>query len=108
LVQSLNGKRIEIDGYVVPLEFDITRVKEFLLVPFVGACIHVPPPPPSQIIFVKLATAVDVSRTFAPVTVRGVLRTDAASTKLADAGYTLSGAQASERNPCRAFGCRGR
>ena len=46
VVAELNGKRVKIGGYVVPLDFDATKVTEFLLVPFVGACIHVPPPPP--------------------------------------------------------------
>lgn len=57
--QALNGKRVEIDGYVVPLEFEATRVKEFLLVPYVGACIHVQSPPTNQIIYVKAAKIFD-------------------------------------------------
>ena len=52
--QSLDGKRVHIGGYVVPLDFEATTVKEFLLVPFVGACIHVPPPPANQIVYVKV------------------------------------------------------
>ena len=40
VVASLDGKRVHIGGYIVPLDFEATRVKEFLLVPFVGACIH--------------------------------------------------------------------
>ena len=55
VVPELDGKRVRIGGYVVPLDFEATNVKEFLLVPFVGACIHVPPPPPNQIIYVKSA-----------------------------------------------------
>jgi hypothetical protein len=53
VVAELDGKRVRIGGYVVPLDFESTTVKEFLLVPFVGACIHVPPPPANQIIYVK-------------------------------------------------------
>ena len=45
VVTDLDGKRVRIGGYVVPLDFEATSVKEFLLVPFVGACIHVPPSP---------------------------------------------------------------
>ena len=51
------GKRIQIDGFMVPLEFDYGEgltVEEFVLVPDAGMCIHVPPPPPNQMIFVKL------------------------------------------------------
>ena len=53
VVAELNGKRVRIGGYVVPLDFEATTIKEFLLVPFVGACIHVPPPPANQIVYVK-------------------------------------------------------
>ena len=53
LVESLNGQQVRIPGYFLPLEASGTRVTEFLLVPYVGACIHVPPPPPNQIVHVR-------------------------------------------------------
>ena len=89
VVASLDGKRVHIGGYVVPLDFEATRIKEFLLVPFVGACIHVPPPPPNQIIYVKSDKGFDVKGQFDPVYVTGTLRTTAAATGLADTGYSL-------------------
>jgi hypothetical protein len=89
VVASLDGKRVQIGGYVVPLDFDATRVKEFLLVPFVGACIHVPPPPPNQIVYVKAEGGVDVKGTFDPVWVTGTLTVTPAFTGLAEAGYSL-------------------
>lgn len=89
VVTELNGKRVRIGGYIVPLDFDATNIKEFLLVPFVGACIHVPPPPANQIIYVKIEKGMDVGGTFDPVTVSGTIRTDVAFTGLADAGYTM-------------------
>jgi len=49
---SLNGARIRIAGFVVPLERQGDEIREFLLVPYFGACIHVPPPPANQIIYV--------------------------------------------------------
>ena len=54
VVEELNGKHVRIPGYLLPLELDGTKVTEFFLVPYVGACIHVPPPPPNQIVHVKL------------------------------------------------------
>jgi hypothetical protein len=90
VVQSLDGKRVHIGGYVVPLDFDATRVKEFLLVPFVGACIHVPPPPANQIVYVKAEQGFDVKATFEPVWVTGTLTVTPAFTGLAEAGYTLT------------------
>jgi hypothetical protein len=90
VVQGLDGKRVHIGGYVVPLDFEATRVKEFLLVPFVGACIHVPPPPANQIVYVKAEQGFDVKATFEPVWVTGTLTVTPAFTGLAEAGYTLT------------------
>jgi uncharacterized protein len=89
VVASLGGKRVHIGGYVVPLNFDSTRVTDFLLVPFVGACIHVPPPPANQIIYVKVEQGFDVKGTFDPVWVTGTLKVTPTFTGLADAGYSL-------------------
>ena len=89
VVEGLAGKRVHIGGYVVPLNFDATRVKEFLLVPFVGACIHVPPPPANQIVYVKADKGFDVSGMFEPVWVTGTLKVTTAFTGLAEAGYSL-------------------
>ena len=54
IVEELNGQRVRIPGYLLPLERSDTKVKEFLLVPYIGACIHVPPPPPNQIVHVNI------------------------------------------------------
>ena len=90
VVQALDGKKVSIGGYIVPLDFDATQVKEFLLVPFVGACIHVPPPPANQIVYVKSAKGFDIKGTFDPVTVTGTMTTTVAFTGIAEAGYTLA------------------
>ncbi len=54
---ELHQSEIKIPGFVIPLEMDGKNVTEFLLVPYFGACIHVPPPPANQIIHVKLEKA---------------------------------------------------
>lgn len=90
VVPELDGQSVSIGGYVVPLDFDATTVKEFLLVPFVGACIHVPPPPANQIIYVKTEKGFEVGGQFDPVTVTGKINTTVAFTGLADAGYTIT------------------
>jgi hypothetical protein len=97
VVESLGGKRVHIGGYIVPLDFDATRVTDFLLVPFVGACIHVPPPPANQIIYVKVAQGFDVQGTFDPVWVTGTLSVTPTYTGLADAGYTLDAEKVESR-----------
>jgi uncharacterized protein len=90
VVADLNGKRVRLGGYVVPLDFDATKVTEFLLVPFVGACIHVPPPPANQIVYVKATQGITLKGQFDPVYVTGVLSTDGQFTGLADTGYSLA------------------
>jgi len=71
LVVDLDKKKIRLAGYVLPLDFEGTLVKSFLLVPSVGACIHVPPPPPNQIIYVKPAKPFVSEELYAPVWVTG-------------------------------------
>lgn len=89
VVEALDGKRVRIGGYVVALDFDATTITEFLLVPFVGACIHVPAPPSNQVIYVKSEKGFAVQGSFDPVYVTGVLKVISTSTGLADAGYTI-------------------
>jgi uncharacterized protein len=68
---AIDGKLIRIPGYVLPLEFSGTKVTEFLLVPWVGACIHTPPPEPNQIVYVKPDKAFEIRRMFDAVWVTG-------------------------------------
>ena len=75
VVEDLNGKQVRLPGYILPLEMSGSRVTEFLLVPYVGACIHVPPPPPNQIVFVKTGTKKGYANAqlYDPVWVTGVI-----------------------------------
>lgn len=90
---ALNGKKIKLPGYVTPLEVDEKAevVKEFLLVPYFGACIHVPPPPLNQTILVKTQPdkALNMGDMYSPIWVYGTLSSDFAHTDLADAGYQI-------------------
>ncbi|HLD65433.1 MAG TPA: DUF3299 domain-containing protein [Pseudomonas sp.] len=90
VVQALDGKAVKLPGYIVPL--DVTeegRVVEFLLVPYFGACIHVPPPPSNQIVHVKSELGVLMDALYQPFWVEGPLRVEASSSELAEAGYTM-------------------
>ncbi|MFK7962937.1 MAG: DUF3299 domain-containing protein [Burkholderiaceae bacterium] len=80
--ESLDGKTVRMPGYVLPLESEGTAVREFLLVPFVGACIHVPPPPPNQMVFVESAQPYESDALFEPVWVEGVLTVSAGTHSL--------------------------
>ncbi len=93
VVAELDGEIIRLPGYVLPLEFEETSVREFLLVPYFGACIHVPPPPSNQIVFVKSDEPIEVSGLFEAVWVTGEIKTVPVSSDLADAGYTMDAIQ---------------
>jgi uncharacterized protein len=81
---------VRIPGYVVPIGFDGVGVKQFLLVPYVGACIHVPPPPPNQIIYVESKKRVPLRRQFEAVIVTGTFAASELSTDLAEVGYRIA------------------
>lgn len=81
--KALDGKPVRIPGYLLPLEFDGDRVTEFLLVPYVGACIHTPPPPPNQIVHVKTEEAYTLDGgLYAPVWVSGLMKTERSQSNL--------------------------
>lgn len=96
VVEALNGKKIKIPGYVLPLKFKGEEVLEFLLVPFVGACIHVPPPPENQMVVVKLKTPMNGRDLWDPVWVSGVMQTKRLKTEFATAGYFMENALAED------------
>ena len=46
----LNGAYIKMPGFIIPIDLSTDGVTSFVLVPYVGACIHTPPPPPNQLV----------------------------------------------------------
>jgi hypothetical protein len=90
--EDLDGKVIKMAGFVTPLAFEGTRISEFLLVPFVGACIHVPPPPANQIVYVSgVKGYTPTGGLLYPVWVTGTLKAAPIDTNLANVGYRLEG-----------------
>ena len=89
VVGELDGRQVRLPGFVVPLDFQDTETSEFLLVPYFGACIHVPPPPSNQIVYVHTVAGYPLKELFDPVWVTGVIRTQAHLNELGDAGYTM-------------------
>ena len=80
---ELNGQTVKLSGYALPLSWNSAqRVTEFLLAPYVGACIHTPPPPPNQIVYIKPPSPIEPPGLFAPVTVEGVLQPQSAHYEL--------------------------
>lgn len=89
VVEHLDGRRIRIPGFVVPLEGDGEHIHEFLLVPYFGACIHVPPPPANQLIHVMPDHGIPARWNMVPVWVSGVLAVDRYDSELGSAGYRM-------------------
>lgn len=91
VVSDLDGAAIRLPGYVVPFDFSSeARYGEFLLVPYFGACLHTPPPPPNQIVFVKADPAALIANIYDPVWVEGVLKTGEFNSDLGNSAYELS------------------
>lgn len=96
VVEELNGVLVKIPGFVVPLEVSTEgKVSEFLLVPYFGACIHYPPPPANQIVYITAEKPMDLESTWEPIWATGELRTEFRESDLAYSGYTMA-AQAIE------------
>lgn len=86
---GIAGKAIRIPGFMVPLELGKKEVKEFLLVPYFGACIHVPPPPANQIIHVLPDQPYPTKSPMDAVWVSGVIELVNSHTDMGDSGYRL-------------------
>lgn len=90
VVPELDGRRVKLPAYVTPLDFDNQMLlKEFLLVPYMGACIHTPPPPANQVVFAKSEEMVELSSPYQAVWAIGTLKADTIQSGLAEAGYQL-------------------
>ena len=96
-VPELQGQNVKMPGFALPLEFSDKGVTEFLLVPYLGACIHTPPPPPNQIVLVRLTEPYQLDDIYTPVMITGRLSITNATKKLSyvdgvadiDSGYTM-------------------
>jgi len=89
VVEKLNGRTVRLPGFVVPLDFEAKQITEFLLVPYFGACIHVPPPPANQIVYVKSDEGIEIERLYDAVIIQGTMETAAVTSEMGHAGYTL-------------------
>lgn len=93
IVPELNGNMVKIPGYVVPVEADGQRVTGFFLVPYFGACIHMPPPPSNQIVYVEFEPGTKVENLYDAIWVTGKLATETKQHELATSGYTMEAFQ---------------
>lgn len=99
VVHDLNDQLVRLPGYALPLEFNGTAVDELLLVPFIGACIHVPAPPANQVVYVQLNQSYVAGNLFEPVWITGRMKVQQSSRSLTfvdgsanvEAAYRLEG-----------------
>lgn len=97
--QKYDGERVAIAGYLLPLDFDPAGTTEFLLVPYFGACIHEPPPPPNQVIYLKSSAPYAPAALFEGVMITGMMRVQSEKKELSfvdgsdevASGYLLEG-----------------
>ena len=89
---DLDGKMVKVPGFTVPLEDWASSAVEFLLVPYVGACVHVPPPPPNQLVYIEMHEGKPAKMDgWNPVWVEGVLKIEMTESVYGHVGFTISG-----------------
>ncbi len=89
---ELDGVAIRLPGYLVPLDESGNGIKEFLLVPYFGACIHTPPPPANQIILVQPQKPAKGYRSMDTVWISGTLKTLRSDSYMGSSGYRMDSA----------------
>ncbi len=88
--KELDGNRVRIPGYVVPLDaLQGGKISQFLLVPYFGACVHSPPPPANQIVHVTLKSPA-VWKSMDTVWVNGTLSSKRQKSDMGVTGYAIA------------------
>ncbi|HMU63712.1 MAG: DUF3299 domain-containing protein [Nitrosomonas sp.] len=88
---EFDNQKIRLPGFIVPLEFGKNQtITRFFLVPYFGACIHLPPPPPNQIVYGVFDKGLKVDVLHEPFWINGVLHTTLMENDIAKAAYTMT------------------
>jgi hypothetical protein len=90
-LQALDGKQVRIPGFMVPLEDNQKAVTEFLLVPTPQACIHVPPPPPNQMVLIEMDSAANAKVEFGPIWIYGKLSLHSKRHQYGESSFVMKG-----------------
>lgn len=90
-LESFNGKLVKIPGFMVPLEDNQKAVVEFLLVPSPQACIHVPAPPPNQMVLVHMEESKETEAAFGPIWIYGILDIGSKRHLYGESSFTMKG-----------------
>jgi hypothetical protein len=89
IIKEMDGQAVRIPGFVVPVEFDEETITEFFLVPYFGACIHSPPPPPNQIIYVYAPDGLKLNTLYDPFWISGIISTTLVENYMATSAYSM-------------------
>lgn len=89
IIKEMDGQAVRIPGFVVPVEFDEETITEFFLVPYFGACIHSPPPPPNQIIYVHAPDGLKLNTLYDPFWISGIISTTLIENYMATSAYSM-------------------
>lgn len=82
---------VKLPGYIVPVELEEGRqLKSFFLVPYFGACLHYPPPPPNQMVYVQVTGNLELPDINTPYAIEGVLQTGIFEDPLGTSAYSMS------------------
>ena len=91
-LESVAGRRVKVPGFMIPLEDWAGEVSEFLLVPYVGACVHTPPPPPNQLVYVSMENGQRVPVSFwDPVWIHGTLTVEETTNLYGSVSFKMAG-----------------
>ncbi len=91
VVESLDGAAVRLPGFIVPLEFgEDEKVTKFFLVPYFGACLHMPPPPPNQIVYAEFAEGLELASIYNPFWLEGKLATTLTENEVARSAYYMA------------------
>ena len=93
-VSELNGINIRLTGFMVPLDVDFGEaetVTEFVLVPSAGMCMHVPPPPPNQMLMVRFDRPIRIRHMYQPIGINGVVSIDEPNDEAFGSIYNVTG-----------------
>lgn len=86
------NKPVMIPGFIVPLEDFAAEASEFLLVPYVGACVHTPAPPPNQLVHVRMKGDTKVSvPLWTPIWLHGELKVETTTSQYGPSGFFVPG-----------------
>jgi len=91
-LRDANGKVVKVPGFTVPLEDFAERATEFLLVPYVGACVHTPPPPPNQLVYIEMEDGKPAQLYgWDPVWIEGTLKIEMTESVYGSVGFVIEG-----------------